>query len=85
VEVFLARQPIFDSGLKVYGYELLHRPCRTGPFDSADDDLASIQVLANTLLTFGPATISVPQKRPDKPDNSLPDAKNVLLYHTDSE
>jgi len=57
MEVFLARQPIFDGDLDVYGYELLYRSCRTSAFDGADGDLASLQVLANTLLTFGPARI----------------------------
>jgi EAL and modified HD-GYP domain-containing signal transduction protein len=57
MEVFLARQPIFDSGLKVYGYELLHRSCRNNAFDGGDGDLASMEVLANTLLTFGPASV----------------------------
>jgi len=57
MEVFLARQPIFDSGLRVHGYELLHRSCRTGAFDCTDGDSASMQVLANTLLTFGPSSV----------------------------
>lgn len=53
----LARQPIFDSSLNVYGYELLYRSCRTNAFDAADGDLASMQVLATTLLTLGPDNV----------------------------
>jgi EAL and modified HD-GYP domain-containing signal transduction protein len=57
MEAFLARQPIFDSDLHVCGYELLHRSCRADGFHCADGDLASMQTLANTLLTFGPASV----------------------------
>jgi c-di-GMP-related signal transduction protein len=54
MEIFLARQPIFDTNLNVFGYELLHRSGRTGGYDYTDGDMASMQLLGNTLLTIGP-------------------------------
>ncbi len=53
MKIFLARQPIFDASLRVYGYELLHRSSEAGSFDCADSNAASLGVLANTLLTLG--------------------------------
>ena len=53
VEVYLARQPIFDRALNLFGYELLYRSCAGGGFDAADSALASLPVLSNSLLGFG--------------------------------
>lgn len=53
MEVFVARQAIFDRRLKVYGYELLFRPygdcCSAGDTDSA----SSVQVITNSFLSIG--------------------------------
>lgn len=54
MEVFLARQPIFDIHQNVFGYELLHRSSRSGGYNAADGDLASMQLIGNTLMSFGP-------------------------------
>jgi EAL and modified HD-GYP domain-containing signal transduction protein len=53
VEVFLARQPILDRDLRVCGYELLYRSCRSGAAAASDPVLASRQVLSEVLLGFG--------------------------------
>ncbi len=53
MDLLLARQPILDIKRKVYGYELLHRSSRRDGFDNSDGDRASLEVLANTLLSFG--------------------------------
>jgi c-di-GMP-related signal transduction protein len=54
VDVFVARQPIFDRQWRVYGYELLYR---SGPleneFDGTDSTIATQQVISNTLLSIG--------------------------------
>jgi len=53
MELFLARQPIFDRQLQVYAYELLYRSSERNQFDSADGTLASLQVLSTSLFSFG--------------------------------
>jgi len=53
MDLLLARQPILDAERKVYGYELLHRSSRLDGFDNSDGDRASLEVLSNTLLSFG--------------------------------
>ena len=57
MKVFLARQPIFNRGLNVYGYELPNRSCGNGAFDGSDGTLATMQVFANAILAFGPAQV----------------------------
>lgn len=49
-ETFIARQPIFDSGLTVIGYELLHRAGWEESFGGIDEDLATVEVLNGSLL-----------------------------------
>jgi c-di-GMP-related signal transduction protein len=51
VEVFLARQPIFDRQRQVYGYELLFRSGDVqDKFDGTEASSATMQVMANALL-----------------------------------
>lgn len=53
-EVFVARQPIFDRSLHVFGYEILFR---TSSFDNffahPDPDEAATQVIHHSLNVFG--------------------------------
>jgi c-di-GMP-related signal transduction protein len=56
VDIFLARQPIFDANTHVYGYELLFRSGRDNSYDGTDDTLATSQVM-NTLLSLGVETV----------------------------
>jgi c-di-GMP-related signal transduction protein len=53
MDVFVARQAIFDRNLKIYGYELLFRSSLEGPFDGSDSGLATLQVIANVFLSIG--------------------------------
>jgi len=54
VEVFVARQPIFDRNLKVWGYELLFRSSATqAKFDGTSASSATTQVVSNSLLSIG--------------------------------
>ena len=53
VEVFIARQAILDRKQRLFGYELLFRPCRQGTADVVDDSSSTLQVLSNTLLSSG--------------------------------
>ena len=43
MEVYLGRQPILDSGLKVAGYELLFRSSQVNACDSKDEVEATSQ------------------------------------------
>jgi EAL and modified HD-GYP domain-containing signal transduction protein len=52
-QVYLARQPIFDQQLRIYGYELLYRSSAEGGFDGTDATLATRHVLSNSLFGFG--------------------------------
>ena len=52
--VFVARQPIFDCNLEVYGYELLFRSGLEGGFDpDTDGDQATSRVITNSFFLFG--------------------------------
>jgi len=54
VEVVVARQAIFDSQRNLYGYELLFRSdAASSQFDGTEAAAATMQVLANTLMSTG--------------------------------
>jgi len=57
MEVFVARQPIFDRHQKVYGYELLFRPQLDASAAGTAGSLASLQVMTNSLLSIGVETV----------------------------
>jgi EAL and modified HD-GYP domain-containing signal transduction protein len=53
VDIFVARQPIFDRRRNVVAYELLFRSGLENVFGKNDPDRASIQMMGTTLLGFG--------------------------------
>jgi c-di-GMP-related signal transduction protein len=53
MEQFIARQPIFDGNMKVFGYELLFRNGVENCFSGTDEDQATSQVIATSALLFG--------------------------------
>ena len=54
MDVFVARQPIFDRTRQLYGYELLFRSDDVeNQFDGTESGAATTQVIANSLLTIG--------------------------------
>ncbi len=54
MDLFIARQPIFDSQLHVYGYELLYRKTRENRFHAeTDGDEASANVIINGFNVLG--------------------------------
>jgi len=54
MDVFVARQPIFDRQHQLYAYELLYRSnAAQTVFDGTDNQTATVQVIANTLLAIG--------------------------------
>lgn len=58
MEVFIARQPIFDVKQDVYGYELLYRSSERNAYGGVDGDEASLAVIRNVLLVIGSEKIS---------------------------
>ncbi|HYA42243.1 MAG TPA: HDOD domain-containing protein [Syntrophobacteraceae bacterium] len=58
MEVFIARQPIFDAKQTVYGYELLYRSRDENFYSQVDGDQASLSVIRNVLLVIGAQKIS---------------------------
>lgn len=59
MNVFIARQPIFDANQRVYGYELLYRSGDRNFYTGAEDgDSASLSVLRNALVVLGAGRIS---------------------------
>jgi c-di-GMP-related signal transduction protein len=58
MDVFIARQPIFDAKQRVYGYELLYRSDMENVYSEADGEKASLFVIGNTLLVIGSQQIS---------------------------
>jgi EAL and modified HD-GYP domain-containing signal transduction protein len=58
VDVFIARQPIFDRQQQVYGYELLFRSGWDNVFRHHDLNQASAQLIANSLALTGLETIA---------------------------
>src|ERR1041385_5970970 len=54
MDLFVARQPIFDRASRVQGYELLYRSAQNlTDFDGVEASFATKQVLSNSLLTIG--------------------------------
>jgi c-di-GMP-related signal transduction protein len=53
VDVFVARQPIFDRHRQVHAYELLFRSGLDNAFGAIDGDRASAKVIADSFLRFG--------------------------------
>ena len=52
--IFVARQPIFDAGDKLRGYELLYRgDAAVSSADGSDRNTMSAKVIANSLLGMG--------------------------------
>ena len=53
MDVFIARQPIFDRRMQIYGYELLYRHSSKNSFEFVDDDVATAEVLYNAFFVVG--------------------------------
>ena len=53
MEVFVARQPIFNIYEQIVGYELLYRNKKENKFPNIDSDVATVDVLVNSFLSIG--------------------------------
>ena len=52
-DIYIARQPIYDSSNKLFGYELLYRAGETDVADFDDGKIASSEVILNGFLEIG--------------------------------
>jgi len=63
MDVFVARQPIFDRARQLYAYELLFRSDDLhNEFDGTESGSATTQLIANSLLTMGLENIACGKK-----------------------
>ncbi len=53
MDVYLARQPIFNKKKEIFGYELLFRGGISNSFPNIDGNTASSNVLSNSFFSFG--------------------------------
>ncbi len=53
MNIYVARQPIFDRRQKVYAYELLYRTGEDNFNPESDGNLATAEVIANSILAIG--------------------------------
>lgn len=58
MDVFVARQPIFDRHQRVYAYELLFRSGFENFFSHRDDNQASLQVINHSFFLVGMETLT---------------------------
>ena len=58
MDIFVARQPIFDKHQHVYGYELLYRSGTVNAYEGTDGNQASLSVIRNAFLMLGPQNLT---------------------------
>lgn len=52
MDVYVARQPIFDRNMNVFGYELLYRRGMNNFYEGTDDNKATAELIINAFLTM---------------------------------
>lgn len=52
MDVYVARQPIFDRKMNVHAYELLYRRSKKNVYEGVDDNLATASVIHNAFLSM---------------------------------
>jgi c-di-GMP-related signal transduction protein len=58
MDVFVARQPIFNKNRKLYAYELLFRSGMSNGFPGLDGNIATSSLLSSSFFTVGIEKIS---------------------------
>ncbi len=53
MDIYVARQPIFDSHMRLYGYELLYRRSSSNFYEGENSNTATIELLHSSFLTVG--------------------------------
>lgn len=52
MDLYVARQPVFDRNMDVYGYELLYRSGIKNYYDGTDDSKATAELINNAFLVM---------------------------------
>lgn len=52
MDIYVARQPIFDRNMHVYGYELLYRKSMNNFYEGTDDNQSTLELIRNVFLTM---------------------------------
>lgn len=52
MEVYVARQPVFDRNMNTFGYELLYRRTQENIFDGTDSSRATAELIHNAFLVM---------------------------------
>lgn len=58
MDIYVGRQPIFDTAGNIYGYELLYRDGEINSFPNENPDRATMSVLINTFMSIGVEKVS---------------------------
>ncbi len=53
MDVYVARQPVYDLKHRLYGYELLYRKGRNNFYEGEDDNTSTVEVISNSFLVMG--------------------------------
>src|ERR1017187_1002185 len=53
MELLVARQPIFDAQMRVFGYEMLFRSSSLNEFDGTEENAATAQVISAVFGSAG--------------------------------
>ncbi|MEL7656033.1 MAG: HDOD domain-containing protein [Bacillota bacterium] len=53
MDIYVARQPIFDRNMSLYGYELLYRKSSNNFYEGIDHSEATAELVHNTFLVMG--------------------------------
>ncbi|MGM0379036.1 MAG: EAL and HDOD domain-containing protein [Bacillota bacterium] len=84
MDIYIARQPIFDDSYDVLGYELLYRKDNVNKYDlNTPDNVATSILLLNTYLNFGLETLVGNQRAFINFGNNL--IKNSVIDLLDSK
>jgi c-di-GMP-related signal transduction protein len=62
MNIYVARQPIFDRGQRLIGYEHLYRSGMINDYNAADGSEAKLAVIGNTFLFLGERMVSPPNR-----------------------
>ena len=52
MDVYIARQPVFDRNMNVFGYELLYRNNMNNFYEGTDDNKSTAELINNAFLTM---------------------------------
>jgi len=51
-DIYVARQPIFNRNMKLYGYELLYRKTHNNFYEGSNDEQATTELIYNSFLVI---------------------------------